>query len=204
MNPLTPPNGHRLCRPLLLLTLSTLLASACLAQGKPPKSELRDIKREMLAESPGTKPNKPDFKADARGGRSNPGDAASRSMAKLREYLEVADEAEWEVIAERIQKLTDLRGSLWTGAAGSRGGPSLGDKGKRSAGSKASAHPEQDALRSALKDKLPDAEIKARLARAHEVFEQNEARLARAQAELRAVLTVRQEAVAVMAGLLPP
>jgi hypothetical protein len=32
----------------------------------------------------------------------------------------------------------------------------------------------------------------------------NEARLAKAQAELRAVLTVRQEAVAVLAGLLPP
>ncbi len=67
-----------------------------------------------------------------------------------------------------------------------------------------SAHPEQDALRSAVGDKLPDAEIKVRLARAHEVFQQNEALLLKVQTELRAILTVRQEAVAVMAGLLPP
>lgn len=55
-----------------------------------------------------------------------------------------------------------------------------------------------------MKDKLPDAEIKSRLDRAHEVQQQKEAQLARAQADLRAVLTVRQEAVAVLAGLLPP
>jgi hypothetical protein len=55
-----------------------------------------------------------------------------------------------------------------------------------------------------LTSKLPDAEIKARLARVHEVYVQDGARLAKAQEELRAVLTIRQEAVAVMAGLLPP
>jgi adenosyl cobinamide kinase/adenosyl cobinamide phosphate guanylyltransferase len=78
------------------------------------------------------------------------------------------------------------------------------EKSKKSSRSGPSAHPEQEALRLAVKDKLPDAEIKARLDRAHEVQQQKEAQLARAQADLRAVLTVRQEAVAVLAGLLPP
>ena len=36
----------------------------------------------------------------------------------------------------------------------------------------------------AVRDKLPDAEIKARLARAHDVHRQNEAKLAKAQEEL--------------------
>ena len=47
------------------------------------------------------------------------------------------------------------------------------------------------------------AEIKARLDRYREVRKENEARLAKAQDDLRAVLTVKQEAMAVMMGLLP-
>jgi hypothetical protein len=132
------------------------------------------------------------------------GDAESRALAKLRERLEVADDAEWAVIVERIAKVEDARRSLWAPGAGGRGSPSFTEKPKRATKPGGSAHPEQDALRSALVDKLPDAEIKARLARAHELHRQNETRLLNAQEELRAVLTIRQEAVAVMAGLLPP
>jgi Spy/CpxP family protein refolding chaperone len=65
------------------------------------------------------------------------------------------------------------------------------------------ATPELDALRSAATDNLPDAEIKARLARVRDVRKQNDEKLAKAQEDLRAVLTVRQEAVAVASGLLP-
>jgi N-formylglutamate amidohydrolase len=79
----------------------------------------------------------------------------------------------------------------------------LPDKPKRKTGG-VSANPELDALRSAVGDQFPDAEIKARLARAHDAYLQRVAQLTQAQADLRAVLTVRQEAVAVMAGLLPP
>ena len=50
---------------------------------------------------------------------------------------------------------------------------------------------------------MPDGEIKARLDRLREVRKENEAKLAKAQEDLRAVLTVRQEAIAVMYGLLP-
>jgi hypothetical protein len=58
-------------------------------------------------------------------------------------------------------------------------------------------------LRAAITEKLPDAEVKSRLDRLREVRKQNEAKVAKAQEELRAVLSVRQEAVAVMFGLLP-
>ena len=53
-----------------------------------------------------------------------------------------------------------------------------------------------------MSDNLTDAEIKARLDRLREVRKQNETKLTKAQEELRAVLSVRQEAVAVAAGLL--
>ena len=193
-----PANSRCLCRLLLLLLLPALFSTVGRAQAKPSKAEMRDLKREMNADAPGGKPNKRDGSSDSRDGRSNSGDAESRNLARLRDRFEVTDDAEWEVIAERINSVNELRRSVWTGGA------SFEDKGKRSARSGATAHPEQDALRTAVSDKLPDAEIKARLTRAHEVYRQNEILLARAQAELRAVLTVRQEAVAVMAGLLPP
>lgn len=62
--------------------------------------------------------------------------------------------------------------------------------------------PEQTALTQAVTDKLPDAEIKARLTKLRETRKANEAKLEKAQDELRAVLTVRQEAQAVLMGLL--
>ena len=53
------------------------------------------------------------------------------------------------------------------------------------------------------RDKLPEAEIKSRLDRVREARKQNEAKLSKAQEDLRAVLSIRQEAVAVVFGLLP-
>jgi hypothetical protein len=202
MNHFPHLNGHSRRRSLPLIILSALCAVAWLAQAKAAKSDMRDLKREMLGDTSGAKPSKRDD--NAKGGKPNADDAQARSLARLREHLEVTDDAEWSVIAERINRLSEARASLGTAAPGPRGSPAFSEKGKRSKGSGNSAHPEQDALRSALRDNLPDAEIRTRLARAHDVFQQNEARLAKAQADLRAVLTVRQEAVAVMYGLLPP
>ena len=203
MNPSLQPHGPRLGRLLFPLLLPALFAIVWSAAAKPEKAEMRELKREMGADSFGGKPRKPDDKPAAKAGRSNLGEAESRSLEKLREHLEVTDDAEWEIIAARIITVGELRKSLWTGSPALRG-PSPGEKDKRSTRPGTSTQSEQDLIRSALRDKLPDAEIKARLARAHETYQQNQAKLARAQAELRAVLTVRQEAVAVMAGLLPP
>ena len=85
-----------------------------------------------------------------------------------------------------------------TPAGGGPGGPS-----SRGGRGSPSGNPEQDSLRAAIMDKLPDAEVKSRLERLREVRKQNEAKVSKAQEELRAVLSVRQEAVAVMFGLLP-
>jgi hypothetical protein len=59
------------------------------------------------------------------------------------------------------------------------------------------------ALGFAIRDKLPDAEVKTRLERLRESRKESEAKLTKAQEDLRAVLSVRQEAIAVMFGLLP-
>ncbi len=180
-----------------------LAGPGALAQNKPEKpdrpdkAELREIKREMLAEPVGAKPKKSD-RGDGKPGRPSPAEADARALARLREHLEVTDDAEWAVIAGRINEVVAARATLGLPVPNFRAGPPPGDKGKKG------GRPEQDALRTAVRDKLPDAEVKARLERAHEVFERNQTRVNQAHANLRAVLTVRQEAVAVVAGLLPP
>jgi hypothetical protein len=189
--------------PLLGLVLSVVAAVAIpagFAQKKPDrpdKTELREIKREMLGDPAGLKPKKGD-RSDDKPGRPSPAEADARALERLREHLEVPDDAEWGVIVGRVQEVVAARAALGLPVPNFRAGPPPGDKGKKG------GRPEQDALRTAVRDKLPDAEVKARLARAHEMFERNQARVNQAHANLRAVLTVRQEAVAVVAGLLPP
>ncbi|MBI5693582.1 MAG: hypothetical protein HZC55_26190 [Verrucomicrobia bacterium] len=140
----------------------------------------------------------------------------------LRERLEITDDEEWKVISERLAKLQEIRRNMGGGMGGGpgafgmfggRGGPpgggdrggdrgnNGGDRNRTMRGGGGS--PEVSALASAVRDKLPDAEIKSRLERLREVRRDNEAKLTKAQEELRAVLSVRQEAVAVMFGLLP-
>jgi hypothetical protein len=164
-----------------LLAVSTILVAVSPAQDKPakpgkPDREEKGESREMKRTG-GEKPGR------------DPGAEAARSLVRLREAMRVTDDAEWAVIAERIAAVQ---------AAGGGAGPK--DKAKPASAERTA----QDALRVAVRDGLPDAELRLRLARAHELQREREARLARARAELRAVLTVRQEAVAVLAGLLEP
>jgi hypothetical protein len=163
----------------------------------PPQSRARRtllvsllaLTTSVLAQEKPPKPGKPDPEEKAqtrelkRSGGEKParaaGAEAERSLTRLREALRVTDDAEWKVISARIAAVQA------TGA-----GPK--DKAKPAGADRT------------VRDGLPDAELRLRLARAHQLQQEREARLARARAELRAVLTVRQEAVAVLAGLLEP
>lgn len=62
--------------------------------------------------------------------------------------------------------------------------------------------PDQAALQKAVEDKAPTEQIKTLLAKARESRKAAEAKLEAAQSELKKVLSVRQEAVAVTLGLL--
>lgn len=150
------------------------------------------------------------------GGRGNfdPAEMQARMLGSIRERLEVPDDEEWKLISTRVMKVSELRRASGGGMAGGmafggRGGPPPGGAGggggdrTSSRGTRGGGPPEMELLSSALRDKLPDAEIKMRLDRLREARKANEANLAKAQDELRAVLSVRQEAVAVMFGLLP-
>lgn len=140
-------------------------------------------------------PDAPTGGERVRRGNFNPADIQARMLAGLRTQFAVTDDAEWSLISERVTRVFELRRS----AAGGGGG--FGGRAGRFGGG-GPADPAQDALKAAVTENLPDAEIKARLDRLREERKQNEAKLDQAREELRAVLTVRQEAVAVMVGLL--
>lgn len=163
----------------------------------------------LLAQTTGTTPGERSRRGDGGGDRGNfnPQEMQARMLNALRERLEVTDDEEWKLISERIAKLSELRRSAGGGPGGfiSRGGPQGGGGDTRGGtrGTRSGGNPEMDALSSAVRDKLPDAELKVRLERLRESRKANEVKLAKAQEDLRAVLSVRQEAVAVVFGLLP-
>ena len=202
MNPFANNFSLRHRAAVICFVLSAVGAVAGYAQEKPGKENARALKRETTGDDSGVKPKKRDDNSDSGRTKANPADAQARVLDRLREKLDVTDDTEWALIVERMTTIDEIRRTLWTSSSSSRGPLPGTEKNKRKSGS--SGNPERDALRSAVSDNLPDAEIKSRLARAHESHRRNEARLAQAQANLRAILSIRQEAVAVMAGILPP
>lgn len=153
-------------------------------------------------------------------GGFNPEQMRERMLERLRESFDVKDDAEWKLISGRIAKVMDARR-----AAGGMGGPGFGGPGgpggfgggpdgprvsgggrppgeRGSDGFNRQADPEAEALQKSLEAKAPTEEIKARLAKLRDARRAKEALLDKAQEELRQILSVRQEAVAVTAGLL--
>ncbi len=151
-----------------------------------------------------------DTSGQDRGGRGNfsPEEMQARLLSGLRDRMGITNDEEWGLISQRITAVSEARraaGGGGFGSFGGRGGPPGGgtDRGGRGPGGRTSSNPEMAALQQALTDDLPEAEIKSRLERMREARRNGEAKVAKAQEELRAVLTVKQEAVAVMFGLLP-
>jgi len=198
MNPASLLAHRRPAHLSLLLVVSALCLVPQLSAAKAAKDKARDVADDGTTDA---KAAKREEKANAKVDLTKAGDAESRQLDRLRERLGVTDDAEWTLIADRITQVEKLRGNI-AARPPTDGSTPANDKVKRNA--RAGDAAELDALRAAVSDQLPEAEVKARLARVHEAYQQHEAQLLKAQADLRAVLTVRQEAIIVMAGLLPP
>ena len=192
--------SHRLFRAVSLLASVSAFSVGVFAQNAAPNDQ-NGGRRQRGGDNANGGDN------GGKGGRGNFDPA--QMQERLREQFGVTDDAEWALISERLTKLSEIRrtagGGMGRGGPGGPGGGPGGPGGPGGRGGRGgpSGNPEQDSLRAAITDKLPDAEVKSRLERLREVRKQNEAKVAKAQEELRAVLSVRQEAVAVMFGLLP-
>ena len=148
-----------------------------------------------------------------RGNRGNfdPEQMRARMMERMREQFDVKDDAEWKLLQAKIQKVMDARratagggfGGMRGGGPGGPGGDDRRGGGRGGPGGPGGEpNPEVEALQKAIEAKAPADEIKTKLAKVRESRKANEAKLEAAQEELKKVLSVRQEAVAVMAGLL--
>jgi hypothetical protein len=156
-----------------------------------------------------------------RQGRGNfdPEQMRQRMMERYREQLEVKGDDEWKVLSERITKVMDARREV--GFGGGPGGFGFGRGGRPPGGADnnppaggndqgarrgprgfGEPSPEADALQKAIDSKASAEELKTKLAKLREARKEKEASLEKAQEELRKVLSVRQEAAAVLAGLL--
>lgn len=197
--------GNRLVRRVSFVAIVCGLASVLPAQTEPvPAAPAGDAPAAADQATTGRRARRNQNGENGDRPNFNPEEMQQRMATAIREQLGITDDAEWKIVQDRLTAVQEARRAAMGGAMGGMrmagmGGPGGGQGGRMSrAGS-----PEQEALRQAITDKLPDAEIKSRLGRLREVRKANDEKLAHAQEELRAVLNVRQEAVAVMFGLLP-
>ncbi len=141
------------------------------------------------------------------GGRNfDPAQMQQRIMDGIRQQLNFTNDTEWSAVQPLVQKVVDARmaegmgggmGALFgRGGRGGRGGGMGGMFGQQQ------ANPDRDALQQALDDNAPKAQVKALLDKYEASQKTKQAALVAAQADLRKVLTVQQEAQATLLGLL--
>jgi hypothetical protein len=153
-------------------------------------------------------------------GNFDPAEMRARMMERVREQLEVKGDDEWKIISERVEKvMTARQGAGGFGGAffGGRGGPGGGRRGndggnanadggqrRRGGGGMFGGEESQESkdLRAAIEAKAPADEIKAKLEKYRAYRKGKDEELKKAQASLKEVLNARQEATAVLAGLL--
>jgi hypothetical protein len=144
--------------------------------------------------------------AQDRGPRNfDPEQMRQRMLERAREQLEITNDSEWRAIEPLLTRVMEARRDAMAGRGffgrgrGGPGGPGGGPGGGPAFGQ---PMPELEALNRAIESKASASEIKAALAKYREARKAREAALQKAQEELRKVLTVRQEAIAVANGWL--
>lgn len=142
------------------------------------------------------------------GGGFDPSRFRQMRVDRAQEQLEITNNEEWKAIEPLVGKVVDAQFSMMAGRfGGGRGGRNRGgdnnngDQPRRPRfGGEPSAA--QTALQEAIDNKAPDAELKAKTAAVRTELKAKEDALKAAEDDLRGVLTVRQEAIAVADGLL--
>jgi hypothetical protein len=122
-----------------------------------------------------------------------------RRTENMRQTLGVTNDSEWTIIQPRLVRVEQLQAEIRITAMASMGG---GGALRALAALGVTPDPSSDALTKALDDGAPIAEIKLDMARVRQARKAKQADLARAQADLQSVVTIRQEAILLSNGLL--
>jgi hypothetical protein len=147
-----------------------------------------------------------------RGGRGgggfggDPSEFQARMMENIRGQLKVTDDTEWKLIEGRVQKVMDARREVGVGGNMGRmfrrpGGEGDDQGRRRGPGGFGQPNPEQEALDKAIDSKASKDELKSAMAKLRASKKDKESKLATAQEDLKKVLSVEQEAVALSMGL---
>ncbi len=151
------------------------------------------------------------------GGRNfDPEQMRQRMMENFRERLDVKNDDEWKIIEAKIQKVLDARreagglgmGGFAFGRGGRRGGGGGGGAGAGGGGGGGARggffgepSAEVQDLQKAVEANASSDEIKTKLQKVRQAQKDKEAKVEAAQEDLKKVLSVKQEAAAVLAGL---
>jgi hypothetical protein len=143
-----------------------------------------------------------------------------RMNDSFREQMNVTNDTEWSLIEERITAVTQARMATQADGGGMGGMMGMGRRGGAGGGVAVAGggagggpggafrtmfgqpSPESEALQKAIDDDAPAGQLKTLIAKLQAVHKEKQAKLAQAQENLRAILTTRQEAIAIMNGLL--
>lgn len=144
-----------------------------------------------------------------RGQRGNfdPAQFRQRMMDRYRERLEITDDSEWKAVQPLIQNVMDARTAASSGgrAAFGRGPRRTGEDNQTTSAQRPNStreNPAAEELQKAIDAKVPAPEMKTAVAKYMDSRKAKQADLDKAREALRAVLTSRQEAIAVLSGLL--
>ena len=136
-------------------------------------------------------------------GNFDPAQMQQRMLDRFRQDLNFTNDTDWNAVQPLVQKVMDARmavgfggGRFGRGGRGGQGGPGGGP------GGLGQPNPERDALQQAIDDNAPAGQIKELLAKYEASQKAKQAALVAAQADLRKVLTVPQEAEATLTGWL--
>jgi hypothetical protein len=151
-----------------------------------------------------------------RGANFDPAQMQQRRLDNIRQQLEFTNDTDWAAVQPLIQKVLDAqqaarqgggRGGFGGGRRGGNNGPNGNNaNGNNNGGGRVGfgqqPSPEAQALQEAVDNNAPAEQLKELLARYNASEKVKQAALAAAQANLRQVLTVRQESQATLMGLL--
>ena len=151
-------------------------------------------------------------------GNFDPAQFKERAVTRVIEQMNITDDSEKKAISDALGKVFDARMEVGLGGGRGFGGGGRRNRGNNTDTNSASADtstprrggggrfgalsPEADDLQKAIDAKAPADEIEAKLAKLRESNLAKQAKLEAAQADLQKLLTSRQEAVAVLNGML--
>jgi hypothetical protein len=142
------------------------------------------------------------------GGNFDPAQMQQRMLDRVQEQLGFTNDTEWDAVKPLVQKVMDARRDVGFGGMGRMFGRNRGGQGGQGGqpgggggGIFGQTSPELDALQKAIDDNAPSSQIKDLLAKYKAAQKGKQAKLEAAQADLKKVLTVKQEAQAYLLQL---